>query len=304
MRKRTCAICEQDFPHGDLIDLHGASYCEQCFENNERLMSQIEDASRSPDPTMCARCGHDNGLTSLPQIMELPLCGDCTRHVTHYPYPTWVKVFFGIIAAVVIAGLAFNYKYFGVIFYMRAAAYHINKGDGLAAEKDYTKAATLMPEIDPLRSMRDYLRAGNLMNADRSAEALIILKELKKNSLEGMDLDSMIVRAECGASFERGDYASFYRIEKEQLALAPDDPACKLRVASAAACLFAINGNRTYRNEAISLIAAAQSQRTSENEEFMKEYIPRINYRIHSREIISGKEYYRRFPDGWKGEPQ
>ena len=204
----------------------------------------------------------------------------------------------------VIAGSAFNYKYFAVIFHMRAADYHMNSGDSRAAENDYTKAAKLMPEIDPLRSMRDYLRAGNLMNADRSAEALVILKELKKNPLEGMDLDAMIVRAESYASFERGDYASFYRIEKEQLALSPDDPAGRLRVASAAACLFATTGNRAYRNEAISLIAAAQAQRTSQNEDFLKEYIPRINYRIHSREIISGEEYYRRFPDGWKGELQ
>jgi hypothetical protein len=102
-----------------------------------------------------------------------------------------------------------------------------------------------------------------------------------------------------GVAFARKDYDTFLAITKRQWT---DHPSSEdaARVSGALACKYAVTGDTTYRQQAEEMLAKAQ-QMAQGNPEALKsldEYLPRIRYRLDSRQIITRTDYDRKFRGG------
>jgi len=82
----------------------------------------------------------------------------------------------------------------------------------------------------------------------------------------------------------------------------PDDAIWQAQVASALACQYAVRGDPTLRSRAEAKLEAAKAIDKGALQK--SRYEERIRHRLETREIIGGKEYFRRFPDGWRPPEQ
>jgi hypothetical protein len=93
----------------------------------------------------------------------------------------------------------------------------------------------------------------------------------------------------------------FLAKSEEIAALAPDQPSALASVASAYACKYATTGDTSFRDKSLEQLERARAAAGAVSEEFAV-YENRIRHRLQSREIITGKEFEKRFPHGWKAE--
>lgn len=113
------------------------------------------------------------------------------------------------------------------------------------------------------------------------------------------ELPSLAFAAEyydSGAAFARGDYDTFVAIARKQW---NDHPSASTAaaLASSLACKFAVTGDATFKQESEGMLAKSQQMAQGDPEALknLEEYFPRIRYRLDSRQIITKKEYDRRF---------
>lgn len=99
-----------------------------------------------------------------------------------------------------------------------------------------------------------------------------------------------------GAAFARKDYDTFVAITRKQWDKQPS-AATAAGLAGSLACKFAVTGDAGYRQQSEEMLAKAQqmSQGDAEALKNLEEYFPRIRYRLDTRQIITKKEYDRRF---------
>jgi hypothetical protein len=102
-----------------------------------------------------------------------------------------------------------------------------------------------------------------------------------------------------GAAFARKDYDTFVAISRKEWKERPT-AAMAAGLASALACKYAVTGDASFRQESEEMLAKAQqlAQGDSEALKNLEEYLPRIRYRLDTRQIITRKEYDRRFRSG------
>lgn len=99
-----------------------------------------------------------------------------------------------------------------------------------------------------------------------------------------------------GAAFARKDYDTFVAITRKQWDEHPS-AAMAAGLASALACKFAVTGDSSYRQQSEQMLAKAQQMAQGDAQALknLEEYLPRIRYRLDTRQIITKKEYDRRF---------
>jgi hypothetical protein len=99
-----------------------------------------------------------------------------------------------------------------------------------------------------------------------------------------------------GAAFARKDYDTFVAITRKQWSEHPS-AAMAAALASSLACKFAVTGDASYRQQSEEMLAKAQqmAQGDAQALKSLEEYLPRIRYRLDTRQIITKKEYDRRF---------
>jgi hypothetical protein len=113
------------------------------------------------------------------------------------------------------------------------------------------------------------------------------------------ELPSLAFAAEfydSGAAFARKDYDTFVAITKKQWNEHPS-AAMAAALASSLACKFAVTDDATYKQQSEEMLAKAQQMAQGDAEALknLEEYLPRIRYRLDTRQIITKKEYDRRF---------
>ncbi len=253
------------------------------------------------DTTICARCGRDEGSRDLPRLGRLPFCEDCTRAVRNVPYPGWLR--YAFIALLMIAALDFvrNQRFFSAYAQVVRAGRDLKTGQLDAALTRFESAARAVPESADLAAEINFLKAIQLVQNDRSAEAVPLLRSYVEAYPGDPNAKQVLLQAEIGAAFEAGDYDAF--LEKSQ-ALAkqePNDARAAAGVASAYACKYAAQGNEEFAAQARERLEAAGKLAPPADPDF-EEYSQRIRYRLATREIISRTEYHRRFPNGWRPE--
>lgn len=102
-----------------------------------------------------------------------------------------------------------------------------------------------------------------------------------------------------GVAFAHKEYDTFLAITRKQWTAHPSSGGAA-SLASALACKYAVTGDPTYRQQAEEMLARAQqmAQGHAEALKNLDEYLPRIRYRLDSRQIITRTEYDRKFRGG------
>jgi tetratricopeptide (TPR) repeat protein len=140
-------------------------------------------------------------------------------------------------------------------------------------------------------------QAAKLSEEEKDEEAAKLMQEATNEYPESPDLALAATMYNGFAAFDRKDYDRFLALSRKALQTKPDDPGLVAMVASALACKYAISGDNQYRTEAEQLLERARilSQGSPELKSTYLEYSERIRYRLGSREILTKKEYDKRF---------
>jgi len=291
------------------------------------------------DPTVCAWCGADNGSVELPTVAGAPVCEACQRKLLRPPLPLWVKLAFLAVLALASVETVRNWRLFQAYFeiprayrafdegkieeaheLIARAAKHVPEYGHLAAEEKLLRGICLLgqgkPEeaIPALRECRDewqevdntlveyWLLIAQIqyfLQEDQSAKAIPLIRELKHRFPQDAFADQYLLHAQIGDAFEKKDYDAFLTKAREWLRQAPDNPIAWAQVGSAMACKYAVTGDETFRKECMAHLEKAR-QLAGEAADYLREYEERILHRLESREIISRKEYDRRYRQGAK----
>lgn len=114
MRQATCSQCAATGPLRSLFVYRDQIYCPNCAEFLRT--ETVPGATPAPmiDPTICSRCGIDNGNTEFPRLGALPFCHTCQEYVEANPYPGWLKAGLFALLALLVVALVHGRKYFQV----------------------------------------------------------------------------------------------------------------------------------------------------------------------------------------------
>ena len=131
MNQLRCEVCGKIFPMNGMLKASDRYYCEDCIEAafqdpDHPLEGEVE---RQVDPTLCARCGFDNGSTSLDVIAGLPVCRQCEDFFRNRPFPRWIKLSFAALIILVVFSISWNLRFIQAYREMKTSYKFLNTGD-------------------------------------------------------------------------------------------------------------------------------------------------------------------------------
>jgi hypothetical protein len=115
MRKAKCTACDTAVPLASSYKVEDSVYCEPCA--NQKF-NELKAYGRTPrvatvlDPTICSKCGLDNGNSELPVTAGLPLCMPCAQAVMERPFPGWLKASLAALFVLLFVALWHGKPYF------------------------------------------------------------------------------------------------------------------------------------------------------------------------------------------------
>jgi len=132
-----------------------------------------------------------------------------------------------------------------------------------------------------------------------SAEAAKLMHEAASLYPQLPGIAAAVDALDGGAAFERGDYDGFLKFSEKQWREEPSSQNAG-QLASAYACKYAVTGTPSFFQKSEELIEKARqlAKDDADAQKSLDEYIPRIQYRLNSRKIISKTEYERLFRGG------
>jgi tetratricopeptide (TPR) repeat protein len=306
MRQTPCGGCGQLHPLGETFIAAGHVLCRSCAEayaSQHPDEVRVEGAvSRQMDPTVCAKCGADGGVMEYGRVFDVPFCSACEQFLRHRPFPAWVKLAAAAVAALVIVSLVRNGRFATGLVEARQASRLAKAGNYHEAAAKAESAAEHIPESEEIKALSLCFRGADLMNDEKSSEAVKVLSELKDLNPRFPHVEDALLQAEAAAAFDAKDYDTFLAKELESLKLRPNDPMARASVASAYACKYVQTGADDFKQKALEYLEKARSAPGAEAEGGLAEYEQRIRYRLASREIVTREEFKRRFPNGWREE--
>jgi tetratricopeptide (TPR) repeat protein len=130
----------------------------------------------------------------------------------------------------------------------------------------------------------------------QSAEAARLMHEAAAQYPEAPGLAIMAELYDSGAAYERKDFDTFLAISQKFWQKYPSSQTAA-GFASALACKYAVTGDMGFRKRAEEMLHTVEDKAKGNAEalEELEEYAPRIRYRLDTRQIISKREYDRRF---------
>jgi len=258
-------------------------------------------AAVTPAASICGGCRRETRFTPWPQLAGMPMCPECTAFLRKRPYPVWVRVFFGVVAALVILSTALNLRFVRAHFASRAMWAALQARDFETAAARAGAAAGFVPETPELSTLNDFCQGLACIENDRAAEAVKHFGRCRKQLPPGYGVDSLLAQARCIAAFDVADYDGFLAESRAIAAARPKDAAARAGVASALACKYATTTNEAFRAESLLALDRARVLAGPDDAEFGG-YEQRIRHRLHAREIITKKAFDARFPDGWSAD--
>lgn len=115
MRKINCTTCDTAAPLASSYRVDDAAYCEACANqkfNELKAFGKVPRVSTVVDPTICAKCGLDNGNSEFPATGGLYLCMPCSQAVFERPFPSWLKGSLAGLLALLLVALWHGKTYF------------------------------------------------------------------------------------------------------------------------------------------------------------------------------------------------
>jgi hypothetical protein len=287
------------------LNVRGSEVCGTCAESifaEEKIPAN--QVRQQIDPTICVGCGLDNGDVDLAKLGQLPVCAKCKAFFRNRPFPNWIKAALVGIIILVISSLVWNSRFILAYYELKCFGSAMNAGDIQRASTYFSSAARRVPENEELQVYRVFYEGILLLNQDKSDEALKLLESCRGRVDEESGLEVLIMNAQVGIAFDRGDYDKFLQLATKLSELNQDDPIYAGQLASAYACKYAETENEQYKLK--SLVALEQARTLAnadpELEAYHTEYSQRILHRLHTRQIIDREEFYKRYPDGWTKE--
>jgi len=302
-----CDQCGHEFAMNDTIRLHGRPVCIQCAEKTLAGGVKVpkEAVEIQIDPTVCRNCGFDNGAVPLEKLAGLPACNPCIHAFRHRPFPGWIKGAAVSLILLVIFALWWNGRFYLAYGEMRAAFRAWGEGNVPSAAALMGRAADRVPENADLRAFADFFRGAELLQADKSAEAIECLQKCQSRIPPEAGVAELILHATMGKCYDEQDYDGFLKAAQEVDKRSPGRPMTRAGVASAYACKYAVTGDDAFKQKSLEALGQAkQMPADPERAEALAKYENRIRHRLATREIIRRQEFDRRFPEGWKEEKE
>ncbi|MBI4606515.1 MAG: hypothetical protein HY721_31505 [Planctomycetes bacterium] len=296
MKEIVCAGCGKAAPMGQMLAGGGKAFCDECAP-------QAGATDKLLDPTVCARCGKDEGSRELERVAGIPVCPDCEAALRDYPFPVWVKGAFVVVVVLAVFSFLWNWRFLKGYLEMLGAARAAEVGDLVEAEELMASASSRVPESDDLATSAALYRGLRLLREDKCSEAVPVLRGLLGKGPDEASLTQFLLHAEAGAAFEAKDYDGFLNKSMDLLALDPRSPTAIGQVASAYACKYAATGDEKLKTTAEKYLDQAR-QAAGPGDAHFQEYEERILHRLKTREIISKKEYDGRFRGGAAGKEE
>jgi tetratricopeptide (TPR) repeat protein len=133
MRHATCSQCGVSGPLQTYFAYNNQSYCRNCADLLKFDTVPGAKPAALVDPTICARCGADNGDSEYPRLGALPFCPTCQTYVDANPYPVWLKAGLAALLALLVVALVHGRRYF-------SAGRQMYIGEKLVEEGKYSEA--------------------------------------------------------------------------------------------------------------------------------------------------------------------
>jgi hypothetical protein len=307
MRQATCAACQSAIPMSDSFDVAGRVLCHPCaedfVESSRQAGQPVKGISRNVDRTVCVHCSADSGDAEWSLVAGRPACNKCTEFFRNRPFPTWLKLSFALFLCLAVAAFLYNWRFFIAYIEYRRGETAMSRGDIAAAAALLDASAKHVPEVPELAVLPNLINAQKAIAEDRNNDALALLQQSQRHAPADWSelFHSTRLQAEIGLAFDAHDYDAFLSKSQELANLAPDKLDSLTVLASAYACKFASTGNQEFRGKSLELLARIKKMDGADTDDY-REYENRIEHRLATREIITQKEFARRFPNGWKPE--
>jgi len=302
MLKVKCTECGRALPMKDTSKTDGRILCVGCYEKLTSTQGiAISEFIYQVDPTVCARCGLDNGSSPLPTLASQPMCQQCTDYLRNRPFPSWIKLSFAGLIIFVALAAAWNMRFFLAWRDSKAAGALIRQDAGQAAER-MRSALKRVPESRDLQAFSAFFDGVHYLHQNRPEEALTSLEKCRHSLPSTFGVDTLILDAKAGVTFNAKDYDGFVVTAKQMVSKNPDFHYSHAMLASAYACKYAATNDMAFCEHAMAALDRARAIGGSDPS--FKEYEQRILHRLSTQEIITAEEFHRRFPNGWQKEKE
>jgi hypothetical protein len=307
LKNVTCAKCGGSFPINEALKVRGVLVCKGCaeaiFKNEKIPHNQVQ---KQIDPTICIRCGLDNGDADLAMLGQLPVCPACETLFKNRPFPGWVKAALVGMVILVVSALVWNSRFIHAYYELKCFQSAMVAGDLQRGATHFISASRLVPENAELQAYGSFYKGMLLLSQDKSAEALKLLQSCVGQVAPESNIDELIMNAKVGVAFNQGDYDQFLQLALEIDAKHKDDPAYTGQLASAYACKYAETQDEQYKTKSLAALDRSRTLVSSKPEykTYYAEYEQRILHRLRTREIISRSEFQKRYPNGWTEEAE
>jgi hypothetical protein len=306
MQQVVCESCQNTFPKNGMFLVVGRSLCESCanqFLAQRGAPLQKGEIVRQIDSTVCGRCKADTGVLHAHTVGELPVCDECYHTVYHRPFPLWVKWAAAGVLALAVVSMMVNGRFLLGFVEARRAMRAFQHGHIARAADLMQAAGEHIPEVGDFGDIGRLFRGLECLSGDRCDEAIPLLRGAATQFPPESDLWRLarneLLLAEGGAAFKAKDYDAFLAKQSDYLQQFPGNSWALASVASAHACKYAVTGEARHKQESLRYLEEATQGRSSAE---IDDYRQRILHRLQTREIITGQEFHRRYPQGWTAE--
>ncbi len=143
MRLAKCKACGFSHPFNSLYRYQDELYCEPCAQKLHDQAAAAEQAIQFEavaDPTVCFRCGSDNGSVEFPAVAGVHACPACTAALYNRPFPSWLKAALAVLLALLGYSLVHGARYFN-------SGRQLVAGERLLAQQRYAEAVAPLEQV-------------------------------------------------------------------------------------------------------------------------------------------------------------
>jgi len=133
MRRVTCSQCGVSGPSQAYFAYSNQIYCRDCADLLKFDTVPGAKPAALIDPTICTRCGADNGNNEYARVGALPFCHNCHAFVEANPYPVWLKAGLAALLVLLVIALVHGRRYF-------SAGRQMYIGEKLVEQGKYSEA--------------------------------------------------------------------------------------------------------------------------------------------------------------------
>jgi len=274
--------------------------CASAFGDEELNALSDEDVVRQVDPTICAKCGVDNGEQEHGRVAGSPTCEACDYQLRHRPFPGWVKLSLAGLLVLAAITLVQNVRFFQGYAEIQRAFRAISAGKIEHAAGLMHTAAQHVPECRELDGMASLFMGMELTRRDQVKEAIPQLHHARALLGSGDPwrtlAEEQLLAAEASMAFDGKDYDTFLAKCQDLRDRRPQDVFAQLSLASAHACQYALRGREEHKQDALALLNEVS---LAEQDGDMQDFRQRILHRLSTRKILSAEEFHKQFPQGW-----